>query len=152
MLRALLTMLVATALLPAPTRGQSVDEVIARNIQAHGGLEKLKSVKAMRERGNFSAGPFKAAFLQENKRLDKVREELIIQGLARVRAYDGKTGWQVNPFGGRRDPELLAEDDMKGLVVDADIDGPLVDYQKKGHKAELVATILWREPTATRLS
>ncbi len=67
-----------------------------------------------------------------------MREEFIIQGLAQVQAYDGKTGWQISPFGGRKDPELLSQDDLKSLAVDADIDGPLVDYKEKGHKAELV--------------
>jgi hypothetical protein len=55
-----------------------------------------------------------------------------------VQAYDGKTGWQISPFGGRKDPELMSQDDMKSLVVDADLDGPLVNYKEKGHQAELV--------------
>ena len=119
-------------------RAQTVDEVIAKNIQAKGGADKLKSVRTIRTTAKFSQGPFRAEFRQENKRADKVREELIIQGLAQVQAYDGKTGWQISPFGGRKDPELLSQDDAKSLVVDADIDGPLVDYKEKGHKAELV--------------
>ncbi len=118
--------------------GQTVDDIIAKNIQAHGGMEKMKIVQTLRMTGKFDAGSFRAGFMQENKRPDKVREEQIIQGLAAVQAYDGKVGWQVNPFGGRRDAELLSQDDLKGLVIDADIDGPLVDYQQKGHKAELV--------------
>ncbi len=117
---------------------QTVDEVIAKNIQAHGGLDKLKSVRSIRTSAKFSQGSFRADFRQENKRADKVREEFIIQGLAQVQAYDGKTGWQISPFGGRKDPELLSQDDLKSLVVDADIDGPLVEYKEKGHKAELV--------------
>jgi hypothetical protein len=117
---------------------QTVDEVITKNVQAHGGTEKLKSVRSLRTTAKFSQGSFRADFRQENKRADKVREEFIIQGLAQVQAYDGKTGWQISPFGGRKDPELLSQDDLKSLVVDADIDGPLVDYKEKGHKAELV--------------
>ena len=101
-------------------------------------MEKLESVTSLRQAGIFSAGSFRAQVVQENKRPDKVREEFIIQGMAQVQAYDGKTGWQVSPFEGRRDPELLSQDDMKGLVVDADMDDPLVDYKQKGHKAELV--------------
>jgi len=117
---------------------QTVDEVIAKNVQAHGGMEKLKSVRSRRITAKFSAGSFKAAIQQVNKRPAEVREEFIIQGMTQVSAYDGKTGWRVNPFEGRKDPELLSEDDMKDLVVESDIDGPLVDYQQKGHKAELV--------------
>jgi len=122
----------------AAVRAQSVDDVIANNIKARGGLEKLKSVRTIRTTSKLSVGSFRAAFVQENKRADKVREEAIIQGMAQVQAYDGKSAWQISPFGGRKDPELMSQDDSKGLAIDADIDGPLVDYKEKGHKAELV--------------
>jgi hypothetical protein len=117
---------------------QTVDEVIAKNIQARGGLDKLQSVRSIRTTAKFTQGSFRADFRQENKRADKVREEIIIQGMAQVQAYDGKTGWQISPFGGRKDPELLSQDDLKSLAVDADMDGPLIQYKEKGHKAELV--------------
>lgn len=125
-----------------PTAGvasaQTVDQVIAKNIQARGGLEKLKAIKSLRTTVKFSDGSFRAEFRQENKRPGKVREEFIVQGMAQIQAYDGKTGWQISPFSGRRDPDLMSQDDMKSLIVDGDIDGPLVDYKEKGHKAELV--------------
>ena len=133
-----LAMLTVACLLPAAGFGQTVDEVIAKNIQAHGGMDKLKSVDTIRTTGKLTAGQFRAGFLQENKRPDKAREETIIQGLAQVQGYDGKIGWQVNPFQGRRDAELLSSDDLKSLQEDADIDGPLVDYKQKGHTAELM--------------
>jgi hypothetical protein len=136
--RFFLPVLAATAFLSFTASAQTVDEVIAKNIQAHGGADKLKSVHSLRTTAKLSQGSFRADFRQENKRADKVREELIIQGLAQVQAYDGKTGWQISPFGGRKDPELLSQDDLKSLAVDADIDGPLMDYKEKGHKAELV--------------
>jgi hypothetical protein len=136
--RLFLLVLVAAAFLSFAARAQTVDEVIVKNVQAHGGADKLKSVRSRRTTAKLSQGSFRADFRQENKRADKVREEVIIQGLAQVQAYDGKTGWQISPFGGRKDPELLSQDDLKSLVVDADIDGPLVDYKEKGHKAELV--------------
>ncbi len=119
-------------------RAQTVDEVIAKNIAARGGMEKLKAVQNVRTTARLSQGSFRADFAQENKRPGKVREEVIIQGLAQVQAYDGKTGWQISPFGGRKDPELMSQDDTKSLIVDGDLDGPLVDYKEKGHKAELV--------------
>jgi hypothetical protein len=136
--RFFLSIVSAIACFPFAASAQTVDEVIAKNIQAKGGADKLKSVRTIRTTAKFSQGSFRAEFRQEIKRADKVREEFIIQGLAQVQAYDGKTGWQISPFGGRKDPELLSQDDLKSLVVDADIDGPLVDYKEKGHKAELV--------------
>ena len=53
-----------------------------------------------------------------------------------VQAYDGSTGWQVQPFGGRKDPQLMGEDDLRDLLIDSDFDGPLVDYKEKGNTVE----------------
>jgi len=128
----------AMALLPLAARAQTVDEVIAKNIQAHGGLEKIKAVNTMRDTVRLSFGPYRAMLVQENKRPDKVREAFTIQGLTQVQAYDGKTAWQVSPFEGRKDPQLMTAEDAKSLIADSDIEGPLVDYKAKGHKAELL--------------
>ncbi|HEV2177580.1 MAG TPA: outer membrane lipoprotein-sorting protein [Terriglobia bacterium] len=143
MSRTLLAIFSAVVLLPMATpapraQAQTVDEVIAKNVQAHGGMDKLKSVNTVRMSGKINFGSFEARIVNQVKRPNKVREEFIVQGFAQVRAYDGKTGWQVNPFQGRKDAELLSQDDMKDLQVDADIDGPLVDYRAKGHHAELM--------------
>ena len=134
----LLSVLAMFAVGASGANAQNVDEIIAKNIHARGGLEKLKAVKTLRTTVKFSDGSFRAQFRQENKRPGKVREEFIVQGMAQIQAYDGKTGWQISPFNGRKDPDLMSADDMKSLIVDGDIDGPLVDYKEKGHAAELV--------------
>jgi Outer membrane lipoprotein-sorting protein len=138
MRRFLWTALVAFVLLPLPLPAQTVEEIIAKNVQARGGLEKLRAIKTLRVTSKFSQGGFRAEFIQENKRNDKVREDFIIQGMAQIQAYDGHTAWQINPFGGRKDPELMSQDDTKSLIIDADLEGPLVDYKQKGHTAELM--------------
>jgi len=127
-----------TLFLPLAVHSQTVDEIIAKNAQARGGIEKLRSIKTLRVSARLSQGSFRATYVQENKRNDKVREETIIQGMAQIQAYDGKTAWQINPFGGRKDPELMSADDTKPLIIDSDLEGLLIDYQEKGHKAELI--------------
>src|SRR5579871_3050345 len=77
---------------------QTVDEIIAKNIQARGGLDKLKAVKTVRMTAKINQNGFRATVVQENQRPNKVREEFIIQGMAEVEAYDGKSAWQVSPF------------------------------------------------------
>ena len=139
----LLSLSAVVLFVPLLVRGQAapeltVDEIIAKNIQARGGLEKLKAVQTIRISGRVSQGDFRARYLTLNLRPDKVREEFIIQGMAEIEAYDGKTGWRVSPFEGRKDPDRLSADDMKGLVEEADIDGQLVDYKNKDHRAELM--------------
>lgn len=138
MKRVLYIFFAAVICFPVAASPQTVDEIIAKNIQAHGGLEKLHAIKTLRITARLSQGTFRATFVQENKRSDKVREETSIQGMTQIQAYDGKTAWQINPFGGRRDPELMSADDSKSLIIDADLDGLLIDYKEKGHKAELV--------------
>jgi len=53
-----------------------------------------------------------------------------------VSAYDGSSGWQISPFEGRKDPELLGEDETRGLSEEADFYGPLVNYREKGNTVE----------------
>jgi len=138
MKRCVFLLFASAFLLPLALQSQTVDEIIAKNAQARGGIEKLHAIKSVRITARLSQGSFRATYVQENKRGDKVREETIIQGMAQIQAYDGKGAWQINPFGGRKDPELMSADDTKQLILDSDLEGFLVDYRDKGHKAELV--------------
>jgi hypothetical protein len=115
---------------------QTAEELVAKNLQAKGGIEKIKAIKTIRMVGQFEAGGFKATVGQESKRPDMVRQTFTVQGMTQIVAYDGSTGWQISPFGGRKDPELLGEDDLRGLAEDADFDGPLMDAQTKDNKIE----------------
>ena len=124
------------ACLGATARAQTADELVARNIQAKGGLEKMKAIQTLRLKGRLRQGGFTAAVGQELKRPGMLRATFTIQGMTAVQAYDGQTGWQIAPFEGRKDPELLGEDDLRDLVEDADMDGPLVEYKEKGNTVE----------------
>jgi hypothetical protein len=116
---------------------QTADELVAKNIQAKGGIDKIKAVQTYRMTGKMVAGGgFTATVGQENMRPNLVRETFSVQGLTAVQAYDGSTGWQVRPFGGRKDPERMGEDDLPDLLIDSDFDGPLVDYKTKGNTIE----------------
>src|ERR1017187_10920338 len=116
---------------------QTADELIAKNIQARGGMEKMKAIKTLRMTGKFEGGGgFTASVGQENQRPSLIRRTFTLQGMSVVQAYDGAAGWQIQPFGGKKDPELLGEDDLRDLLLDADFEGPLVDYQAKGSTGE----------------
>jgi len=131
--------LAAVSCLSVLVNGQSAEELVNKNIQAKGGMDKIKAIKSLRMTGKLNGGGgFTAATKQENQRPNLVRESFTLQGMTAVTAYDGTAGWQIQPFGGHKDPEFMGEDDLKDLLLDADFDGPLVDYKEKGNTVEFL--------------
>jgi hypothetical protein len=120
----------------------SVDELVSRHVEARGGLEKLRAIQSLRLTGKlvFVGGGFELAYSEVLKRPGMARAEFSAQGLTAVQAWDGKEGWQISPFQGRKDPERQSRDDSKGLIDDADIDGPLVDAAAKGSTLTYLGT------------
>lgn len=138
-MRKLLLALVTLALFAAPSAAQTVDEIVAHYIKTIGGMEKIQAVSSLRRSGKFTGGGgFEATVVQENKRGSRVREEFSLQGMTGINAYDGKTGWKIEPWGGKKDPEALGEGEMKSILEDSDFDGPLVNYRQKGNQVEFV--------------
>jgi outer membrane lipoprotein-sorting protein len=138
MFRKMALSLAALAILGLSAQAQTVDDVIAKNIQARGGIDKLKSIQTLRMSGKVDLGSIILPVTITSARPGKIRIEFTVQGLTGVQAYDGKGGWQLMPFQGKKDPEALGGDELKQFSHDADFDGPLVNYKDKGYKAELI--------------
>lgn len=134
-------MLAMTLLLlsAAGTMSQTADEIVAKYVKTIGGMEKIESVKSLRRTGKVIAGGgFEIPLVEENKRPNLVRQDITIQGLTGISAYDGKTGWKVQPWSGKKDAEAMGEGELKGIIEQSDFDGPLVNYKAKGNKVEFV--------------
>src|SRR5262245_50198097 len=117
----------------------TADELIAKNIAAKGGMEKLKSVKSMRATGKMMGMQgMEFPFVMTNKRPKSTRIEFTFQGMTGMQVYDGKTAWMSRPFMGKKEPEVMPPDQAKDMEEQADFDGPLVDYKEKGNTIELV--------------
>jgi hypothetical protein len=131
---------------------QTAEELVSKNIQAKGGLDRIKAAKTRRMTGKLKNARGRVAiFGQTNMRPDLVRQNLTMQGMTAIQAYDGSTGWQTQPFRGRKDPELMGEDTLRDLLLAADFDGPLVDYAEKGNKIEYLGHDLVDGDDALRL-
>jgi outer membrane lipoprotein-sorting protein len=120
----------------------SADELIAKSIEARGGLDKIKAIQSLKIEGTASnaGGGFEIAIVNVGKRGFALRSESTLQGLTMIRAYDGKEAWSINPFRGRKDPDKLSADMVKEIAYQADFDGPLVDYKAKNIKVEYLGT------------
>jgi len=121
----------------------TADELVAKNIEAKGGIEKLHTIESVRLTGKLTvnAGMLQLDYVTLIKRPQLVRYEAKLQGLTQVQAFDGSQAWQINPFQGRKDPEKLSADDAKDMGEDAaDVIGALVDYKEKGYRLESLGT------------
>jgi hypothetical protein len=120
----------------------TVDELVAKNVEAKGGADAWRALQSLRLTGKLlvNGGQIELAFVETMKRPGEIRSEASLQGMTGIEAYDGKEGWKVSPFQGRKDPEKMSADDAKSLIETADMDGPLVDYKNKGNTVEYLGT------------
>jgi outer membrane lipoprotein-sorting protein len=115
-------------------------QIVERNISARGGLQAWRGVKTLSMSGKLDAGgkqKVQLPFVLEMERNRKTRLELQFNGQTAVQVYDGTNGWKLRPFLNRRDVEPYTPDELKAASMQADIDGPLVDYVAKGTRVEL---------------
>ena len=134
--------LIAPAGFTQEQKPPTLDELVAKNIEAKGGADALRALQSLKLTGKMlvQQGQIELAYDQTKKRPGEVRTEATLQGMTLVHAYDGKEGWKISPFGGRKDPEKMSADDVKSLIEDAEIDGPLVDWKSKGSTVDYLGT------------
>ena len=118
---------------------QTVTQILAKVFVARGGLAKIHALKSERVQGTISFGSEASGpFAVELKRPLKMHMTLTVQNQTMIRVFDGTLGWANNPFGGKVNPDTMSDEDLRNISEEADFDGPLVDYAKKGNKVELV--------------
>jgi hypothetical protein len=121
------------------TSPPTVDELVASNIAARGGAQRLESLSSIREGGTATAsGGRVAQIVREIKRPGLFRLEFTYQGTTSVFAHDGSSGWQIAPLQGQFEPMAMPpEADAAAGVDQRDIEGPLVGWKQKGHVVTL---------------
>jgi len=117
----------------------TVDQIMAKNAEARGGLDKLKKLNSVRYTGKMSlGGGMEAPVTMSQKRPEMTRLDFTVQGMTGSQAYDGTSGWMLMPFMGKKDAEPMPADALKEFKEMADFDGPFIDGEKKGYKIELL--------------
>ncbi len=134
----------------------TVDEVIAKHIEARGGLDawgKIASLKATgsftgfskvspftlhRERGG--AAPRRGAnasesFLGANA---KYHFDHVLDGKPITIGYDGETAWWINLWYRVPWAQKIVGHDLKVFMQDVDFESPFFHYQDKGYQVELL--------------
>jgi hypothetical protein len=127
----------------APPPALPVAKIVDRNIAARGGLSAWRAVSSLTMTGEMDAGgkqDVKLPFVMSMKRPQKSRLELKLQEQTAVQVWDGKQGWKVRPFLNRNEVEPYTAAEARSAAAAAELDGPLVDFERKGTKVELAGT------------
>src|SRR5882724_10520068 len=141
-----LPLVLAAALSAAATpQPLTVDEIVARYVEARGGAEKLAALQTLKVTGRvfFCGGDdfsVTAQFAQFLGRPNQIRTEVTLQGLTAIDAYDGQQSWSVDPFQGRKDPFRTTADEARGLAQDADLEGAMIGWREKGNQVRYLGT------------
>jgi hypothetical protein len=149
-----------------------VEQIVARNVAARGGLEAWRKVTAVSMAGQMDANkprssrpdyhppaanpkrptapgaapaataddPDKVVELPyrlEMKRPLKTRLEIDINGKTAVQVYDGVQGVKIRPYLGRIAAEPYTPAELELAAAEQELDGPLIDHERKGTKVAL---------------
>jgi hypothetical protein len=116
---------------------QSVDDVVAKAIQARGGIDRIKHEQTQRLTGKISLPAGSGPLLVEMKRPGMMREEVTLNGKSQIRTTNGEVGWGVGTLREAAIPQQVDAQELHNLANSADFEGPLVDYKEKGNRIEL---------------
>ena len=137
--RVLSAMACATVLIAgAHLAAQDVDDIVARNVQAKGGADKLQAVQTMKQTAHVTSQGMTGVMTVYGKRPNLVRQEIAIAGQTIVSAFDGTTAWSINPFRGSPEPVAMSGPQAEDIKMQSDFDSPLVNYKAKGYELEFV--------------
>lgn len=114
-----------------------VDGLIAKHLQALGGVQKLKAINTKRTVIKTTTPQGEMKMVMEQKRPMKMRMDMEVQGMTITQAFDGKQGWFLGPMTGGK-PQVLPAEQAKGLEQQADMDSSLIDYKARGTKVALL--------------
>jgi outer membrane lipoprotein-sorting protein len=137
-MKKIIVFFIAVVFLGLLCQGQSVDDIIGKNLEAKGGIEKLRAIKTIKSVGKMIMMGFETKVTMWYKEPVMMRMEMLIAGKVMTFAYDGKIAWQISPMTGSDEPQEMTGQQAEQIIDNADMmSDPFVDYKKKGFKIEL---------------
>jgi len=117
-------------------RAQTVDEILAKNIQAKGGVEKLKETTSVRMMGKATVQGMDVPITSSVKRPFFMHNEMDMGGQKMVQGFDGTTMWVA--MAGTPPQAMPGGPQIEAMKQNSTFDPVFLDYKTKGHKIELV--------------
>lgn len=115
---------------------QTLDEILAKNLKAKGGVEKLKETTSVRMTGKATVQGMDVPITSSVKRPFFMHNEMSMGGQKMVQGFDGTTMWVA--MAGMPAQSLPDGPQIEAMKQNSTFDPMFLDYEKKGHKISLV--------------
>jgi len=118
---------------------RAVKALVARNIEARGGIDAWQAVDSLRLAGQMDLGQgMHVPYVMEQKRPGKMCLRFVFDEKTAIQCVDGKSGWKLLPFRGQNKPQTMTEPELRAMAESAAIDGLLSNAVERGHKVKLL--------------
>lgn len=120
-----------------PEAPPTVDQLVARHVEARGGAGALAGLRSLEATGTLFMFSEPAPFTLWRARPDRMRLESAMLGSSFVESYDGEGGWARQPAAGADWPLPMTPPELAAAQAMADFDTPLIGWAEKGHEVTL---------------
>jgi hypothetical protein len=121
----------------------TADDIIDKYIEATGGADKWARVYTLRYTANYVLGPGMLApvnVLITSRPFRGYYSDFSWQGMTNKTSLRADSGWTYNPFGGKRESDPMAPDEIRSLRLEDDPQGLLFNYKQKGYSVDYLGT------------
>lgn len=123
-------------LLISIVKGQTLETIIKKHIEAVGGKENWIKIKSLRTTCSMKQGgsEIKITICQVDK--TSFRQDIEVAGMSGYNIVTKTEGWSFMPFQGQTKPEPMTADDIKTAQDDLAIQDEFITYSELGKKLE----------------
>ena len=132
------TLILAMACIAA-VQAQTADEIIDNYFEIIGGKDAWRNIEIVKMSGKAQVQGLEFPMTITMKKPGKVYQEIEFNGKKMVQAFDGTTGWAINPMAMQMEPTKLPEDQLEQFE-DLKVEDELLDYAGKGHSVAYEGT------------
>lgn len=120
-------------------QAQTLDDVLKKHFKAVG-QDIMVAAKSYHVKAKISQMGMELPMDMKVKKPDMFRMEMEMQGQKMIQAFNGEKGWMIAPWVSP-EPMDLEGDDLKQAMEQADLEGELYNYEKKGSTIDFIGKV-----------
>ena len=123
----------------ASMQAGELEDILQKHFEAIGQEQLLKhNTMKLQATQIIPAAGFEMELALIFQRPNKMRIDGTFQGQAFAQAFNGSSGWKIEPWTGSTTPQDLTAEENQMTASQADFDGELYNWKEKGHHVALI--------------